>query len=321
MTTATDIVLGGGGFVGRHLAGYLAGKGRPVTVVGRSVHGAAIPGIRQVSLDLYTCSAGELEDILAPAEVIYHLAWSNLPAAAEGNVEGDLTANVGFVARLLSTIKGSQKRLVFCSSGGTVYGKSDVDAIPEDHPLRPINAYGASKVAAEIYCGLFHDAYGVDVRVARLANPFGFGQSQDRLQGAASRFVQLAVEGQPIEIWGDGRVVRDYIEIGDAVAGLHALGSAALNADSPRTFNIATGIGTDLNHLVEMIEKAFGRSVQVKYFPGRRIDAPQNVLSINRAQAYLTWRPLVTVEQGIRRLVELSLGGVAKPGDAGVAGG
>jgi UDP-glucose 4-epimerase len=300
-----QVVLGGSGFIGGHLTAALSSGGAPVLSVGRRFAKAPpFECVEQRSVDLYSCSFSELREVVAGAAVVYHLAWSTYPATAELNPKADLEANVGFTVRLLESLRGSGARLVFCSSGGTVYGASKADFISELHPLRPMTAYGAGKVAAEAYACLFERAYGIDVRIARLANPYGLGQDAGRLQGALTRFVMQALDGVGIEIWGNGEVVRDYIHIDDAVEALRCLGAAPrAQLGEEAIFNIGGGCGTSLNQLIDHIEAGLRRRVKVTYREARSIDAPRNVLAIERAARLLGWRPEIGVEAGIKQLL------------------
>jgi UDP-glucose 4-epimerase len=300
-----QVVLGGSGFIGGHLTAMLATSGLPVVSVGRRFpHAPLLHQVEQRSIDLYSCSTSQLKDIVAGADVVYHLAWSTYPATAEMNAGADLETNVGFMVRLLECLRESASRLVFCSSGGTVYGATAVDFIPEQHPLRPISAYGAGKVAAEAYAGFFERTYGVDVRIARLANPYGVGQDPARLQGALTRFVACALEGREIEIWGDGEVVRDYLHVDDAAKALCRLGAARRESlGEEAIFNVGGGCGTSLNDLVKHIEAIMQKRAAVTHRGARSIDAPRNVLAIERAATYLGWRPSVGVEAGIKQLI------------------
>lgn len=296
-----DLILGGTGFLGSHLAAALVSAGHDVTVVGRKSRGCE--GARVVQCDLYQMGSSDLATLLAGAGTVYHLAWSSLPASAEADPGLDLHDNVGFMVRLLAAIRGSNQRLVFVSSGGAVYGPSLAPSISEDHPLRPISAYGAGKAAAETYAGLYRDGYGLDVRIARLANPFGPGQALDRMQGALARFLNLALKGRPIEIWGDGEVIRDYIDVRDAVKGLRDIAEADLDGSSEQAiFNIGRGEGASLNDLIDLIEEALDRRLDVVRLPPRSIDVPRNVLSIARAERRLGWAPRFTLEQGLHHL-------------------
>jgi UDP-glucose 4-epimerase len=301
----TQLVLGGTGFLGSHLAQALAQTGERVIAVGRRTpeKGSAY-GVEYRSLDLYACSQATLDDLIASADVVYHLVWSSFAASAELDPEADLKANVGFTVRLLQAARHKATRVVFCSSGGTVYGSSQKASIDEDDPLRPITAYGAAKLTAEIYGNFFRHAHDVDVRIARVANPFGVGQSPERLQGALTRFAYKALAGAEIEIWGDGETIRDYIHVDDAVEALKRLGDAERKDLGPDpTFNIGSGLGKSLNELISLLEEKLDRSLIKIYKPGRRIDVSSNVLSIGRARTILAWQPSMSIEDGVSKLI------------------
>ena len=171
--------------------------------------------------------------------------------------------------------------------------------------MRPLTAYGAGKVAAEVYAELFQRTYGLDVRVARLGNPYGPGQDPDRLQGALTRFAAQAIRGLPIEVWGDGTVVRDYVYIDDAVEALRRLGQAPRDAlGHTPTFNIGSGSGASLNDLLQLIQEVLRTPLEIKYSPGRPIDVAWNVLDTARISDVLSWRARTTLEDGVTLLLD-----------------
>jgi len=198
--------------------------------------------------------------------------------------------------------------VVFSSSGGTVYGKLRFVPAHEEHPLSPMNAYGAGKAAAELYVGAYRNLYGLDCRIARLANPFGAGQNLARGQGAATTFLHHALKQEPIVIWGDGEVIRDYIHIADAAAGLVALARAPAGG-GPWTFNIASGQGTSLNGIIVELEARLGRRLDVQHMAGRTFDVPINILDVRLAHEVLGWRPALSFSDGLARtLADLGQG-------------
>lgn len=291
------LVIGAGGFIGRHLAHALGRAGTEVTRAGRGAGGAW-------DRDLALASDADLARLVAGHAVVTHLAWSTVPQTSEADPEGDLGGNVGLFIRVLRAAAASGARVVFASSGGTVYGRGGTAPFGEDHPLRPIGAHGAGKAAAELYAHAVRHTHKLDVRIARLSNPFGAGQGGSRLQGAVSRFAAAALRGEPIEIWGDGSVVRDYLHIADAVAGLIRLAEVERHALGPDpVFNLGSGIGTSLAEVVGLIGAVTGRPPEVRYLPGRAFDVPRNVLDIARVGERLGWRPRLALREGIGRLI------------------
>lgn len=298
------LILGGCGFIGRHVALELARSGHRVIVADRAVPPCEFPAdVRaRITWTRFDMAATDWVSLIAGAAIIHHYAWTTIPATANADPAGDLFANVVPTLALLEAIQHStnRPRLIFASSGGTVYGKLQHVPAHENHPLAPITAYGASKAAVELYLGHYRSVYGLDCRVARLANPFGAGQNVSRGQGAATTFAHEALLGRAIAIWGDGEVVRDYIHISDAAAGMVALACTPL-PDGPWIFNIASGHGVSLNGIVTELETRLGRTLEVHRESGRAFDVPISVLDVTLARILLGWSPRLSFQDGMAR--------------------
>ena len=298
------LILGGCGFVGRHVALKLARLGLSVILADRSPPSYDFPDdVRaRITWTPFEMAATDLAPLIAGATTIHHYAWSTIPATADADPPGDLSANVVPTLALLEAIKRgtNRPRLIFVSSGGTVYGKLRHVPVREDHPLAPLTAHGAGKAAVELYLNHYRAVYGLDCRVARLANPYGAGQDLARGQGAATTFSHRALTGQSIDIWGDGEVVRDYIHISDAAAGLVAV-ACAPQTDGPWIFNIASGQGVSLNGIVAELEARIGRQLVVRREPGRPFDVPVSVLDVTLARTIVGWSPRLSFQEGMAR--------------------
>ena len=306
------VVLGGRGFIGRHVALLLARRGDSVTLLDRT-EGPIMPEFegldaRFIEADITT---SDWYDHVAKCDVIHHYAWSTVPATANADPLGDLDQNVRSSLGLLETLrKLPRKTLIFASSGGTVYGHLQHSPVPETHPLHPMTAYGVSKLSVELYLGYYRSLYGMDCRIARIANPYGAGQNPHGSQGAASAFLFKAMAGKPIEIWGDGTVVRDYIHISDLALGLIRLTDANLGSHSVMPiFNIGSGQGVSLNDIVAELRRQLDTPITVCHQPGRQFDIPVSVLDISSAFKQLAWRPQLSLEAGYRRMIADLLAG------------
>lgn len=298
------LVLGGCGFIGRHLALALAQQGEHVAVADIAPPPAALTDI-VAAFHHISPEAPDWSSLLEAYDVIHHCAWSTIPRTANENPLKDIDDNLKGLVRLLETLRAFPgKRLVFTSSGGTVYGRLRQIPVPEDHPLAPITAYGASKVSAETYLGFYRGCYGVDCRVARISNPFGAGQNPRGGQGAVSTFLFQALQNEDITIWGDGSVVRDYIHIADLTAGLVRLSEAAFaDNDTLPVFNMGSGHGVSLNAIIDTLRARLLLNPNVTYLPGRAFDVPVSVLDIGKAAAILGWRPSLSFEEGCARML------------------
>ena len=306
----SHLILGGGGFIGRHVTLLLARAGNKVLIADRVPPVFSFPDdmAHLISFRALELASADWEALIGDSAVIHHYAWNSLPASANANPAGDLTSNVSATLALLEAVRRrGGGRVIFASSGGTVYGRLQHVPVTEDHPLLPLTAYGAGKAAAEIYFGLYRNLYGLDCRIARIANPFGAGQNLIRGQGAVTKFLHCALTKQPIVIWGDGEVVRDFIHVVDVAAALVALAKAP-DLHGHHTFNIGSGCGISLNQMITQLEVCVGDTLEVRRAQGRPFDVPVSVLDITRARSVFGWHPALSFAEAIARtMVDLSI--------------
>jgi UDP-glucose 4-epimerase len=303
---APALVLGAAGFLGSHLVDALVHQGSTVRVFDRSRHWAhfnELPGV-----EIFEGDFGNRADITAAldgCDTVFHLVGTTLPKASNDDPVHDLESNLLTTVQFLEVARRSRvKKIVFASSGGTVYGVPTTLPIPEHHATRPLCSYGIHKLAIEQYLHLHHTLYGLDYCVLRLANPFGERQRPDASQGAVSVFLDKALRGEEIVVWGDGSAVRDYVYVGDVA---QAFCQAARYTGTPRIFNVGAGQGVSVNELISVIEAAVGQQVQRQYLPSRPFDVPVNVLDISLAAAHLGWQPRCSFREGLRRTLEWQL--------------
>lgn len=242
-------------------------------------------------------NADNVTKALAGCDTVFHLVSTTLPRSSNENPAYDVDSNLATTIRMLDAAsRAGVGKIVFASSGGTVYGVPQSTPISESHPTDPICSYGICKLAIEKYLHLYHREHGLDYCVLRLSNPFGERQRIAAAQGAVSVFLHKVLYGETIEIWGDGSVVRDYFHVGDAAK---AFILAASYQGAPQVINIGSGQGRSLNDILATIETAVRRPVARKYLPARAFDVPINVLDITRARESLGWQPMVSFEDGI----------------------
>jgi UDP-glucose 4-epimerase len=297
------LVLGGRGFIGSHLVDALLVRGLSVRCFDRPhVISLGDAHLTNSNFELYEgdfASETDVAEALVGCDVCYHLVSTTLPKSSNADPIFDVETNVLGTVRLLThAVKEGVQKVIFCSSGGTVYGVPTQTPITEEHPTDPICSYGITKLAIEKYLGLFKQLHGLDYTVLRLANPYGERQRTHASQGAVAVFLGKVLRGEPVEIWGDGSVVRDYIHIADVV---DALLAALEQTGKEHVFNIGAGRGHSLNEVLDTIEKVTGRAADRRYLPGRAFDVPESVLSITRAKQSLGWSPKVGFEQGLER--------------------
>lgn len=300
------LVLGGGGFIGSHLSRSLLDNGNNVTIFERpklkvspEVSAAwekagASSNLKWIEGDF--SNSNDTKEALNGIDIVYHLISTTLPKNSNDNPSFDIESNlIGTLKLLDEAVKQGVRKVVFISSGGTVYGIPNSIPIKEDHPLDPICSYGIAKLAIEKYLYLYHYLHGLNYCVLRISNPYGEWQ-RSSAQGAVSVFLSRAIKNETIEIWGDGTVIRDYIHISDVIDVM--LKSLDYNGDC-RIFNIGNNRGYSLNDLLSIIESILGRPVIKKYTEARKLDVPVNVLDISKAREFLNWQPRVDLQKGM----------------------
>lgn len=297
------LVLGGRGFIGSHLVNSLLQEDYLVRCFDRpNVIPLGDAHLSNPNFELYEgdfTSEAEIAEALTDCDICYHLVSTTLPKSSNADPVYDVQSNLlGTVNLLNHAVKSGLKKIIFVSSGGTVYGNPLQVPIPETHPTDPVCSYGITKLAVEKYLSLFYRLHNLDYTVLRLANPFGEGQRTHASQGAVAVFLGKALRGEPVEIWGDGSVVRDYVYIADVV---DALMLCINKTAQEHIFNIGSGQGYSLNNVLDTIEKIIGRSFERKYVLGRTFDVPVSILNIERARKSLGWSPQVDFESGLEK--------------------
>jgi UDP-glucose 4-epimerase len=238
-----------------------------------------------------------LRQALLGVEVVFHLIGTTHPKTSNDDPVYDVESNVVGTLRILDTcVTVGVRRFVFNSSGGTVYGIPRSLPISEDHPTDPTCSYGITKLTIEKYLYLYHHLYGLDYIVLRTANAYGPGQHPGRGQGVVATFLERVARGQPIEVWGDGSVIRDYIHVDDVA---RALLMVAEQRPCDRVLNVGSGMGTALIDLIHLIRKVTGRDFEVRYAPGRPFDVPAVVLDTRRIQEQISWKPRMKLNDGL----------------------
>ncbi len=293
------LVLGGNGFIGSHLVDKLLLHGHTVRVFDKYEEHYRKP---LNSVDYHYGDFGNrglIEDALNDIDMVFHLIHTTLPKTSNDDPVFDVQSNVVETLLLLEQcVIKKIKKVIFISSGGTVYGNPVRLPISEDDPTNPECSYGITKLTIEKYLALFQKLYDLNYTIVRPSNPYGSRQNPMGIQGAITVFLGKAAKNEALEIWGDGEVVRDYIYIDDLVDGIYK--AAILNPPS-RIFNVGTGLGYSLNDIVKIIRKVTGRNVRVEYKAMRSFDVQKVFLDNSRAGKELLWFPSTTLEIGIKK--------------------
>jgi UDP-glucose 4-epimerase len=304
------LVTGGAGFIGSHIAeAYLRG-GWDVTVLDdlSRGHEKNVPkGARFVKADI---RSQEAKRVVAEGtfDVLNHHAAQIDVRVSVDEPAFDASINiVGLVNLLEGAGDGGVKRVVFASSGGTVYGDPEQVPTPETAPNCPISPYGTSKLAGEHYIRMLGALRGFEAVAMRYANVFGPRQDPKSEAGVVSIFVSRLLARRPLTIFGDGKQTRDYVFVGD-VARANVLASScalpSVTAHESRAFNIATSKQTSVLELAAIVGRVMGVEPALEFAEARAGELLRSALDVSKAKRVLGWQPEVSFDAGLPKLIE-----------------
>ena len=299
------VIYGGGGFIGSHLCDELLKNGFNVTVFDKlnfnhSNIAHNISSIKIIEGDFN--NVVDLRNSLKEIDIVFHLVSSTLPATSNQNPVYDVETNLISTLKLLNLSKESGvKKVVFISSGGTVYGYPEKIPIPENHPRKPICSYGIVKKTIEDYLFMFYKLYGLDYYIFRLSNPYGERQNPLVAQGVIPVFLRKLFLKEKIEIWGNGEIIRDYIYINDVVRLI--VKSLDIKIEN-QIFNISSSIGVSLNELLMIMGKIVNINPDILYKEARTVDVSVNVLDNSLARKTFDWNPETDLNTGIKKTLQ-----------------
>ncbi len=312
------LVTGCAGFIGSHLTESLLADGHEVVGVDcfndNYVRAAKLENLRQarefesfefVPIDL---ARGDLADIVAGCEVIFHLAAEPGVRSSWGD-RFDLFVRNNVVAtqRLLEAAKDERPRRIVFASSSSIYGNAATLPTPEDALPRPFSPYGVTKLSGEHLCQLYLDNHGLDAAVLRYFTVYGPRQRPDM---ALNRFCHATLVGNPITVFGDGTQRRDFTFVGDAVAATRA---AAERAAPARVYNVGGGSRVSVNRTLELLAELAGRSLDVRRAPTEAGDVRETGADISRAARELGYAPRVAFEAGLEAELEWTAGRLREP--------
>lgn len=301
------MLLGAAGFIGTNLAINLVRNGADkITLVDTKKtffpHIIELQSMNVCIKEAHFTMNTDFEQLLENQDVVYHLVSTTVPTTSNQQIAQELAANVVVTAKMLEAcVKCGVNKVVFISSGGTVYGKEGNCPLNEDIPTNPISSYGVQKITIEKLLYLYNYLYGLDYRVIRLANPYGPYQRPNGVLGAVTTFTYKALKREKVTVYGDGSVIRDFIYIDDAIRAIMNI----VNGESIyRTFNLGCGYGTSIKELLEIIQETLSIKMEISYTFGRKVDVPVNYLDISRYEAIYGKLNPVALPEGILKTAE-----------------
>lgn len=295
------LIIGGSGFLGSHVVDQLLAEGMRVRVYDRAGERfRRTPAAVDFRQGDFTDSSS-LAEALVDVDVVFHMLSTSVPSTSNLDPVADIQGNLIGTVRLLELMRSANiRRMVYSSSGGTVYGPPESDPVPETHPERPISSYGIVKTAIEKYLLMEQHLHGLRPTILRVSNPYGPRQGHGGVQGVIGTFLWRIAQAESIQIWGDGNIVRDFIHVDD----LARLCVRCATEEVCGVFNAGSGQGASINEVLDVIRTVTRQAVQPEYKPGRGFDVPRVVLDISSIKTKMDWRPQTSLSDGIERTWE-----------------
>lgn len=294
------LVTGGCGFIGSHVVDLLLEQGFEVFVYDRyaEIFRAPLTAVTYYHGELG--NRGELEDVISKKmDVVVHLASSILPKTSNDDPVFDLQTNMVHSLLLFDLcVKYKVKKIIYASSGGTVYGAPQTLPITEEHPTNPICSYGIIKLGIEKYLHLYHHLHNLQYTILRFSNPYGIRQNPAAIQGVIPVFMNKILIGEEIKIWGDGTIIRDFVCVRD----IAKLVSLAITSNACGIFNAGSGVGTSINKIIELLASVLHMTPTIVREPGRKFDVSSVILCPKKAENEFNWIPNTNIQPGIQEV-------------------
>ncbi|MDI6883511.1 MAG: GDP-mannose 4,6-dehydratase [Patescibacteria group bacterium] len=325
------LITGGAGFIGSHLADKLIKRSHQVVVVDNLSTGkkknlnpaffkksGAGPKAKFYKIDICDSKISQIFEKEKP-DIVFHFAAQidvrksveNPIENAKINILGSLNLIQNFIQSKIfehsNNSNNSNIKFVFASSGGAIYGDTDVIPTPETHPENPESPYGIAKLAIEKYLHFYKNTYGLDYVVLRYSNIYGPRQNSKGETGVVAIFCHKLLRGEQPVINGDGKQTRDYLYVEDAVeAAILALKTSRdrISGSSASVYNVGTGIETSVNELYELLAKEMGKDISPKYGPSKKGEQLRSCLDYSKIKKELGWQPKYSLEEGLKETIK-----------------
>lgn len=299
------LVTGGAGFIGSTLTDRLLVEGWDVDVVDDLSTGnlanlaeARTAGSGRFSFHRLDVRSPAITDLIAhrKPDVVYHLAAQADVRVSVARPAFDAEVNViGTLNVCQGALAAGTKKVVFASSGGTIYGTPEHLPVREGHPQRPESPYGVAKKAAGDYLHYYRQVHGLEYTALAFANVYGPRQDPHGEAGVVAIFIGLLLDKRRATIYGDGKQTRDFVYVDDVVDAL----VRAADKGTGLVINVGTGVETSVNELYDAIASAVGVSEPATYAAARPGELERSALDPGRAEIHLGWKPFTTLEDGI----------------------
>lgn len=294
------LVIGGTGFIGMNIVKILKEHEQYVSIY----------DIKNTTLGNENYCGNIKDDknfdkILSAYDVVIYLITTVSPKKSMEEPSSPYINDVPLLIKTLdSCLKNDIKRVVFASSGGTIYGDSNGFKSKETDFNEPINHYAVCKLTCEKILELYNKLYGMENISLRISNPYGEGQNPKCGVGAVTTFIEQIKSGNDIVLFGDGSITRDFIEVAEVAEAFNLAVDWKYNSGIQPIFNIGSGQGISLKQIINIISETLNVIPNINYQPVRPFDVKYNVLDISKAKKYLDFQPSDDQTENIRQYVK-----------------
>jgi UDP-glucose 4-epimerase len=306
------LVTGGAGFIGSTLVDRLLAEGHGVDVVDDLSTGS-LANLAEARSDQGHDLTFHRLDIRSPdvvdliarrrPEIVFHLAAQADVRVSVARPAFDAEVNlIGSINVLEGARSAGTAKVVFASSGGTIYGDAGPRDLPltESHPQRPLSPYGVAKKAVADYLAVYREVHGLEFTILALANVYGPRQDPNGEAGVVAIFAGRLLDDLPCTIYGDGTQTRDFVYVDDVVDTF----ARAAQRGGGLLFNIGTGVETSVNQLYATMAAAAGAEHPAASAPARAGELQRSALSPARAAIHLGWKPWTSLKDGVASVLE-----------------
>jgi len=298
------LIIGGAGFIGSNLTQLLSNHDYNITAVDQFAFEVQ-PDCKNVSFVQGNITDSNFLALLfrkSKFDIVIHLVSSLIPSSNYSDFNSSRDLNTFSSFELMRQMEENNvKKIIFFSSGGTVYGNNKNDIIKEDSRLLPENYYGFSKLLIEEYIQLQFRLNKLKFVIVRPSNPYGNGQKTHSKQGIIAVAMGKLINNEALEIWGDGSVIRDYLHVSDLCMAIYAI---IKNDSWNKIYNIGSSERVSINGIINIIEEVSQKKLIVNYLSSRAEDVPRNVLDTTKIKNDTDWTPKIELRNGLKGLWE-----------------
>ncbi len=298
------LIIGSTGFIGKNILEYFLNNYNIVLLVRDA--SKVIPPFDDIkSINIVEA---DLKDMVIVKEVtqkynihvVIHLASNLIPSSSKDDFNKEMNEIILPTYKLLEYLSKKNIKIIFFSSGGTIYGKVQESKIAESHLLQPINYYGYSKLMIENYIQFLNRTKNLSYLIFRPSNVYGKYQRLEAKQGFISVSIGKILSNQAIEIWGNGETIRDYVNVKDVAILTRELINMNINNE---VINIGSSVGISLNEIVNLLQKKVDKKIKIEYKNSRSVDVDKMVLDITKLNSYINYK-FKNIEDGISEFLE-----------------